>query len=130
LRVEQPEAAGAQPRHQMHHRDFRGVARAVEHALAEEGAAEAHAVEPADQRSAVVDLDGMAVPDAVETEIEIADALVDPGAGAAGRRRGTAVDHPVEVAVAYDREALAAHRAGEPARHPETVERDDATLLG
>ena len=50
LRVEQLEAAGSQPRDEMHERDLRSIARAVEHALAEEGAAERDAVEPADQR--------------------------------------------------------------------------------
>ena len=39
LGVEQLEAARDQPRHQMHQRHLRGVAGAVEHALAEEGAA-------------------------------------------------------------------------------------------
>ena len=45
----------------MHQRDLGGVARAVEHALAEEGAAERDAVEPADQLVAVIDLDGVAM---------------------------------------------------------------------
>ncbi len=49
LRVEQPVAAGNEPRDQMHQRDLRGVARAVEHAFAEEHAAERNAVETADQ---------------------------------------------------------------------------------
>jgi len=44
LGVEQFEAAGDQPRHQMHQRHLRGVADAMKHALAEEGAAEADAV--------------------------------------------------------------------------------------
>src|ERR1041385_5763555 len=57
LRVEQHEAARAQSRDQMHERDLRGVAHAVEHALAEEGAAETYPVEPADKLAAVVDLD-------------------------------------------------------------------------
>ena len=50
LRVEQLEAAGPQPRDQMHERDLGRIARAVEHALAEEGAAERDAVEAAHQR--------------------------------------------------------------------------------
>ena len=84
LRVEQAIAAGAQPRHQMHQRNFRGVARAVEHALAEEGAAERDAIEPAGQLIAVIDFDGMAMAVLVEAAINLADAAVDPGAGAVG----------------------------------------------
>ena len=64
LRVEQREAAGLQPRHQMHQRDLRGVARAVKHALAEKRAAERDAVEAADQALAVIDLDAVAMADA------------------------------------------------------------------
>ena len=74
LRVEQPEAAGPQPRHQMHQRDLGGVARAMEHALAEERAAERDAVEPADQRIAVIDLDGVAMAVLEELAVEPADA--------------------------------------------------------
>ena len=59
LRVEQFEAARDQPRHQMHQRHLRGVAGAVEHALAEEGAAEADAVEPADEVAILPDLDAV-----------------------------------------------------------------------
>src|SRR5450759_1876193 len=56
LGVEQPVAAGAQARDQIHQRDLGGVARAVEHTLAEEGAAERDAVKPAHQRSPIIDL--------------------------------------------------------------------------
>ena len=49
LGVEQPVTAGLEPRHQMHQRDLGCVACAVEHAFAEERAAEADAVESADQ---------------------------------------------------------------------------------
>ena len=88
LGVEQLEAAGLEARHQMHQRDLRGVARAVEHALAEEGAAERDAVKPADQLALEIDLDAVAVPALVQLAIEAADALVDPGARPA--RRGSA----------------------------------------
>ena len=71
----------------------------MEHALAEERAAEAHAVEPADQLAVLVGLDAVAMADVVELAIERADARVDPGAGAAGLRLGAAVEHALEVAV-------------------------------
>ena len=84
LRVEQHKAARDQPRDQMHQRDLRGVAGVMKHALAEEGAAEADAVEPAGQILAVPDLDAMAMPDSMQGGVEVADAAVDPGVVAAG----------------------------------------------
>src|SRR5882724_8069711 len=75
LRVEQLESADDQPGHQMHQRHFRGVADAMEHAFAEEGAAEADAVEPADQIVILPDLDAVGVSDPVQADIKIADAL-------------------------------------------------------
>ena len=126
LRVEQPVAAGDEARHQMHQRDLGSVARAVEHALAEEGAAERDAVEPADQRSAVIDLDGMAMAVLEQAAVDLADAGIDPGAGAVGLGLGAAVDHRVEIAIHPDRERRRAHGAREPRRHVETFERDDA----
>src|SRR4051812_23508198 len=84
LGVEQYKSAGDQPRDQMHQRDFRGVAGMMKHALAEEGAAEADAVEPAGEILAVPRLDAMAMPDLMQPRIEIANAAVDPGVVAAG----------------------------------------------
>ena len=49
LRVQQGEPAVDQPGDQMDQCDLAGVARAAEHALAEEGGPERHAVKPADQ---------------------------------------------------------------------------------
>lgn len=48
LAVEQPESTDDQARHQPGQRDLRRIGPKREHALAEEGAAEAHAVESAD----------------------------------------------------------------------------------
>src|SRR5262245_23853133 len=70
LGMEQSVAAGLEARHQMHQRDLRSVARAVEHAFAEEGAAERDAVEAADQSLAVIDFEAVAVPPLVELAIE------------------------------------------------------------
>ena len=66
LSVEQREAAGAKPCDQMHQRHLRGVARAMEHTLAEERAAEAYAVEPADEFAVFIGLDAVAMADAEE----------------------------------------------------------------
>ena len=83
LGVEQLEAARDQPRHQMHQRHLRGVAHAMEHALAEEGAAETDTIKPADEVAVLPDLDAVAMAELVQAEIEVADALVDPGIVAA-----------------------------------------------
>ncbi len=126
LGVEQHETAGDQPRHQMHQRHLRGVADAMEHALAEEGAAEADAVEPADQFVLLPDLDAVAMAEFVQAEIEIADALVDPGVVAAGLRRGAAGDHRLERGVDGHGEGVGAHGARQARRDAKTIERDHA----
>src|SRR4051794_17555283 len=96
LGVKQAVATGLEPRHQMYQSDLRCVARAVEHALAEEHRAERHAIKTADQLIAIIDLDAMAMPVLVQPAIQRPDALIDPGAGAAGNRFGAARDHRVE----------------------------------
>src|SRR5712672_3086671 len=90
LRVEQRKAARDQPRHQMHQRHLRGVAGTMKHALAEEGAAEADPVQPTDKVVILPDLDAVAMSDFMQPDVEIADALVDPGVVAARLWRGTA----------------------------------------
>ena len=59
LGVEQAEAAQHQAQHEMDQRHLAGVALAAEHALAEEGAAERDAVEPADQLAVAPALDAV-----------------------------------------------------------------------
>src|SRR6266478_2225497 len=117
LGVEQLESPRPQPRHQMHQRNFRGVAGAMEHALAEEGAAEAHPVKPADQDLPVIDLDGVAMADVVELAIKRADAPIDPGPRTARSRLGAAVDDGLEIAVANDGERLRPNGAAKSRRN-------------
>src|SRR5260370_7026097 len=114
LRVEQFEAARDQPRHQVHQRHLRGIAGAMKHALAEEGAAEADAVKSADQVVILPDLDAMSMSEFVQPDVEVADALVDPGVLAAGLWRGAAGDDGLEGGVDGNAEADAPHRP----RHP------------
>src|SRR5690606_8698971 len=99
LRVEQGEAAMAQAGDEMDEGDLGGIACAMKHALAEERAAERHAVEAADQLSVLPHLDVMAVAEVEELPVERPDAPVDPGALAAWRRRGTARDDRFEISV-------------------------------
>src|ERR1700726_4339510 len=121
LGVEQPETASLESRHQVHERNLGGVAGAVKHALAEEGAAETDAVEAADQRVAVVDLDGMTVAALVELAIQVMNAGVDPGAAASLPRLRAAVDDGVEIPIDDDGETVGAHGARQAVRHVEAV---------
>ena len=120
------EAAGDQSRHQMHQRHFRGVAHDMKHAFAEEGAAEADAVEAADQIVVLPDLDAVAMTELMQPAIEFADALVDPGVVAAGLRRGAACDHRLEGGVDGDGKRIGAHGARQPRGDAKTLQRDHA----
>ena len=90
-------------------RDLRCVGHAAEHAFAEEGAAELHAVEPADEIARLPDLDRMGVAGSVEREHRLLELGVDPGFLAVG----AGGDHRREIAVARDREIAGAERAAE-----------------
>ena len=102
----------------------------MEHALAEKGAGQADPIKPADERIGVIDLDRVTMPALEQGAIELADSGVDPGPAAAGLGLGAAIDDGVEIAVAHDAKAPAAQRAGEPRRHVEALERQDAPALG
>jgi hypothetical protein len=74
LAVEQPEAADLQPRHQPGQSHLRSIGASREHAFAEEGRAELHAVKAADKLPILPALDRMGVAEAVELVV----ALLDP----------------------------------------------------
>src|SRR5262245_17642014 len=97
LRVEQREAAPDQPGAQVNERHLAGVALQREHALAEEGAVEGHAVEASDQLAPGPGLDRVAVPRLEKIAVERPDLGVDPGGAPARSRRRTARDHALEV---------------------------------
>ena len=115
LGVEQRVAADLQPRDQMDQRDLRGVALPREHAFAEEGGAEADAVEAADQLSVAPGLDGVAGADVEQLAVEPADALVDPGLRPRRGGVGAAVDDRLEIGVDADLELARGDRARQPA---------------
>ena len=98
----------------------------MKHALAEEGAAQADAIEPADEVVILPDLDAVGVSEFVQPDIEIADALVDPGVVAARLRRRAAGDDRLERAVDGDREGVGAHRARQARGDAKAVERNHA----
>src|SRR5262245_25627709 len=107
----------------MHQRHFRGVAHAVKHALAEEGAAEADAIEAAGQIAVLPDLDAVAMAELMQAAIELADAPVDPGVLAAFLRRRTARDNGLERGVGRHGEGIRAHRAGKARGDAKAIER-------
>ena len=107
LTVEQGEAANAQPRDQGGERDLGRVAPPAEHRLAEEGAAELHAVQAANEGAGGVPaLDRMGVAAAVEFKIGVLDPVADPGF----RPVGAAAHHAGEVQVAGDAVPVALDR--------------------
>src|SRR5206468_994657 len=124
LAVEQREVADLQSRHQPRERDLRGIARPAEHAFAEKGAAELHAVEAADELPVATDLDRMSMPGLVQRQHRPLELAVDPGLLAVG----AGGDHRREVLVVPDLEAPGAKRAPERARQMETVERKDRAV--
>ena len=111
-------------REQMDERDLRGVAGAMEHALAEEGAAQAHAIEAADQLIALVSLERMGVAGGEQFAIEPHDLVVDPGLLAL---RAGAHDR-FKRAVGGDTIPIRPHRFGEAARDDEAIERENSAL--
>ena len=129
LRIEQPVSAGSKPRHEMNQRDLRGIARDMKHALAEERAPKAHAIEPTNELFAVIDLDGVAMPDVEQRAVEQTDARIDPGARALRPGRRASVDHGAKIAIAGDGEASCAHGARKARGNVERVKRDDPALL-
>jgi hypothetical protein len=130
LRVQQTIAADAQARDEVHEGDLACVARGAEHALAEEGGAERDAVEPAHQRVARPALHAVRLPPQEELAVEGLDRRVDPGVGAVGADARALGDDLLEGGVDADLERIATHRAGEPARDVQIVQREDSPALG
>src|SRR5262245_4780898 len=108
----------------MHQGDLRGVAHAVEHALAEERRSERNSVESADQRGSLIHLNSMAMTARKQRAVELADTGVDPGPVARRARRAASSDHGVEVAIAYHSKAVGPHRAREARRYMKSVQRN------
>ena len=97
---------------------------AAEHALAEKGPAELHAVDPADEIGVLPHFDRMGVARAVERQHCPLDLGVDPGFVAIG----AAGDDSREVAVVGHFEPAAADGSAERPREMEAVERNDRPI--
>ncbi len=78
LRIEQGEPAADHPRHQMHQRHFAGVALARKHAFAEEGAAQFHAIKPANQFAVAPAFNRMGVACRMKRNVKTQDLVIDP----------------------------------------------------
>src|SRR5262249_46058606 len=130
LSVKQLETSRTQPCHQMHECHLGRIARAVEHAFAEERAAQGDPIESADQRRALVDFEAMAVPPFVELAVKHVNAPVDPSARASRPGLRAGVKHAVEIAIDRYGETIRADRAHKPGRNMEAVEWNDASFLG
>ncbi|GAA4021925.1 hypothetical protein GCM10022280_23140 [Sphingomonas swuensis] len=116
--------AGAKARDQGGERDLGGISRAAEHAFTEEGAAERHPVEPADQGLVLPDLDRVAEALVEQVEHGALDRAVDPrllAVGAAGDDIG-------EGGVDADPEATRAEALGKASAEPEAVEGKDRAM--
>src|ERR1700720_1530910 len=96
LRIQELESPRFEPSDEMDQRDLGRVARAVEHALAEESAAKGHAVESADEIVPLVDFEAVAMPPLVELAIERADSCVDPVTRSARPGVGASLEHRIE----------------------------------
>jgi len=130
LAVEQAETADLEARDQPGERDLRRVAFAAEHAFPEEGAAQPHAVEPADQKAVAPAFDRMGMAAPVEIGIGGFDRGVYPGVGPViGRFR--ALRHDLgKGGVTGDGEAIRTDHLGQRARQAELVDRQYTALLG
>jgi len=134
LAVEQAIAADAQPRDQMRQRHLGSIGRAAEHALAEIGAAERHAIKAADEIAADVamapDLDRMGVAVAVEQAIGLLDLAVDPGFRPIRRRPRAGGDDALERHVRRHGETIRPQRLAQGVGEVKAVQRQDTALLG
>jgi len=129
LAIEQLESAYLQSRDQISQRHFGGVARAAEHAFAEEGAGQLDAVEPPDEGITLPAFDRMGMAAFVKRSIGAFDFGIDPGVGPIRRGLGAAMHDVTKCPVSGYAKASGADRLRQRAREMEAVEREDAALL-
>jgi hypothetical protein len=124
LAVEQREAADLEPGDQPRERNLRCVGPAAEHALAEEGPAQFHAIEAADERAIAPDFDGMSVTGGVKRMHRPLEFGIDPGFLAVG----ASGDDAAEIGIARHREAARPQRSSKRAGQMEPIERQDRAI--
>jgi hypothetical protein len=121
--------AGFEAADQMYECNFRRVAGAMKHTLAEKRTAKAYAVETADEGTLLINFDRMAVAALIKFAVETADAPVDPGPGTSGHRLRATVKHAVEVAIDQHGEAIRPYSPRQSIRNVKSVERNDAAAF-
>ena len=122
LAVDEAEAPVLQVADQGGEAGLGGVAHAAEHGFAEEGTADGHAVETADQPvGVVVHLDTVGVAGHVQPVVGVLHVFRDPGAVLARAGLGTGLDDGLEVGVETDVEAPVAQHLAQAAVHAELV---------
>src|SRR5690606_29284918 len=96
----------------------------------EEGASKGDPIETADQAFVAPALDGVGIAARVELAVQPPDGGVDPAVLPSGRGGGAGLHDGVEGGVHANLERLTTHRASEPGRDAEAVERNDTPLVG
>ena len=132
LAIEQAIAADPQPCDEIGQRDLRRIRRSAEHALAEEGSAQRHAIQATEQRAAdivgIPDFQRVGVAVGMECRIGTLDRRIDPGVGAIAGRFCAGGHDAREGSVGGDDEAIATQRLGQRMRQAEAVEREHTAL--
>ena len=109
----------------MRERDLRGIARAADHRFAEEGAAERHAVEAADERAVQPAFDAVRVAELEQSLVARLDDRVDPGGRPVVGRLGAERHHGAERGVGGDAKAVRDDDLLQAFRQVEAIERQD-----
>jgi len=130
LAIQELEPADFQACDEVGERDLGCVARAAEHALAEEGGAQPHAIQAADELIVLPGLDRMGVTASVQFGISCLDIGIDPCIGTARGRFGAVRDDVAKRFIDRDGIAIGPDRLGERMREMEAVEGQHAALLG
>jgi len=130
LAVEQLEPAHPQARYQMRQRDLRRIAHPAEHALPEEGRAQPHAIEPADEPIPLPRLDRMGIAPRVKLAVGPLDIGIDPRIRPPLRPLRARRHDLGKGLVRRQRESPRFQRLGEALGKMESIERQHPPFLG
>ena len=121
LAIEQFGAPDPHRRHQPCQRHLGRIGHAAEHAFAEEGPPERHAIEPADQLAVMAAFDRMGMAAIEQLAVKIDNRFVDPALGMSGSGRRTGPHYFPERRIGADLECFRADCPREPLRYVKTV---------
>lgn len=111
LGVEQAVAAGVEPANEVDEGNLAGVHLAAEHAFAEEGSAESHTIQPADEVALTPALYGVGEAVLMKLTVKVEDAVVYPGIFAAGSGLSAGEHDVPKGCVGSDIEVPSEHRS-------------------